>query len=193
MAKMWNRLRSDESLMLAYQRGDMGAFESLYQRHKDALFTYLFRSCSRHAIVEEVAQETWMAVIQAAVRYRPEAKFRTWLYQIAHHRMVDFWRRPDNRHSNLEDVPEETAPQNQGEIIDEIEKQVMNALAQLPQEQRNVVLLREQGFSYEELADIVGVGRETIKSRLRYARQQLSTIIGTSDEAIVGATLEGQP
>ncbi|MFK8048973.1 MAG: sigma-70 family RNA polymerase sigma factor [Halioglobus sp.] len=193
MARVWNRLKSDHSLMLAYQRGDMDAFESLYHRHKDALFAHLFRSCSRHAIVEEIAQETWTAVIQAAGRYRPEAKFRTWLYQIAHHRMVDFWRRPDNQHSNLENVPEEIAPQDQAEQTDGIEKQVMNALAQLPLEQRTIVLLREQGFSYQELSDIVGVGRETVKSRLRYAREQLSTQLGRVQEPGAETVLGGQP
>ncbi len=193
MLNVLNRFRSDESLMIAYQRGDMTAFESLYQRHKDALFAHLFRNCNRHAIVEEIAQETWMAVIQAAVRYRPEAKFRTWLYQIAHHRMVDFWRRPDNRHRNLENVPEETSSDDCPGVDCELQGQLMHALAQLPLEQRNVVLLHEQGFSHRALSEITGVGPETIKSRLRYARQQLTAKLGANEEMEVAATSGGEP
>ena len=88
MRNLLHGLKSDESLMLAYQRGDSSAFESLYLRHKDGLFAFLYRSYPRTAVVEELAQDTWMAVINAVGRYKPEARFRTWLYQIAHNRLM---------------------------------------------------------------------------------------------------------
>jgi RNA polymerase sigma-70 factor (ECF subfamily) len=178
MLQVLNRLKSDESLMLAYQNGDAGAFESLYRRHKDGLFSFLFRSCPRPAIVEELAQETWMAVVKSAERYRSEARFRTWLYQIAHNRLVDFWRRADNRHSTLDDIAEEVTAPVQDESRDAQQKRLMDAIGQLPAEQRNALLLQEQGFSQKDIAQITDAGEETVKSRLRYARKQLREQLG---------------
>ncbi|MEH6582974.1 MAG: sigma-70 family RNA polymerase sigma factor [Halioglobus sp.] len=176
MLSVLNRLKSDETLMLAYQQGDAGAFESLYRRHKDGLFAFLFRSCPRHAIAEELAQEAWMAVIKAAERYRADAKFRTWLYQIAHNRLVDFWRRQDNRHSSLETIAETPAASEDSRT--ELQEQLMTAIGTLPADQRDALLLQEQGFSQREIADITGAGEETVKSRLRYARKQLREQLG---------------
>ena len=178
MRQLINRLKSDESLMLAYQRGDAVAFEHLYQRHKDALFAFLFRSCPRHAIVEEIAQETWMAVIRAAERYRADAQFRTWLYQIAHNRLVDFWRRPDNRHSALDEEQFEVEATTPDCSRDALQQKLLAAIAQLPTEQRDTLLLQEQGFSQREIAEITAAGEETVKSRLRYARKQLRKLLG---------------
>jgi RNA polymerase sigma-70 factor (ECF subfamily) len=178
MLQVLNRLKSDESLMLAYQKGDADAFEYLYRRHKDSLFAFLYRSCPRAAIVEELAQETWMAVIKAAVRYQPTARFRTWLYQIAHNRLVDFWRRPDNKHSDLESAPEPASVAEAGEDHEALHSRLMIAIGQLPLEQRDALLLQEQGFSQKEIAEITGAGEETIKSRLRYARNALRERLG---------------
>lgn len=172
MFTLINRLKSDEALMLAYQRGDTAAFDSLYHRHKDGLFAFLYRSCSRRAVVEELAQDAWMAVINSAPGYRTEARFKTWLYQIAHNRLVDFWRRRDNQHTGLENVPE-PATETNPEAADELTEQLMSAIGQLPNEQRDALLLQEQGFSQREIANITRCPEETVKSRLRYARAQL--------------------
>ncbi len=165
--------------MMAYQNGDAAAFELLYRRHKDGLFAFLFWHYPRAAVVEELAQDTWMAVIDAARRYQPRARFRTWLYQIAHNKLVDHWRRQDNRHAPLDTVTKTAC----AEAADSIEQQrnvdtLMAALAGLPQEQKNALLLQEQGFSHADIAEITGVGMETIKSRLRYARKQLREHLG---------------
>ena len=177
MLTLINRLKSDEALMLAYQRGDTAAFDCLYHRHKDGLFAFLYRSCARRAVVEELAQDAWMAVINSAPGYRTEARFRTWLYRIAHNRLVDFWRRRDNQHTGLENAPEpatETNPGSAGELT----QQLMSAIGQLPNEQRDALLLQEQGFSQREIADITRCPEETVKSRLRYARAQLRQQLG---------------
>ena len=164
--------------MLAYQRGNAAAFESLYRRHKNGLFSFLYRSCPRHAVVEELAQETWMAVINAADRYRPEARFRTWLYQIAHNRSVDYWRRKDNLHSPLDDLPIEQPSNDPAEDREAVQQQLMSAIGKLPGEQRDTLLLQEQGFSQREIAEITGSVEETVKSRLRYARKALRETLG---------------
>src|SRR5258708_29343719 len=83
---------SDEQLMLAYAGGDAGAFEALYARHKGALFRFVLRSVKARGEAEELFQEIWMRAIEARGRYAPQAKFSTWLYTIAHNRLVDHWR-----------------------------------------------------------------------------------------------------
>ena len=172
MQGLINRFRSDEALMQAYGRGDSAAFECLYQRHKDGLFAFIYRSCRRSAVVEELAQETWEAVVKAAPLYRPQARFRTWLYQIAHHRQVDFWRRKDNHHLTLESAQEPHSSDNPAQA-QQLGDDVMRAVSALPGEQRDALLLQEQGFSLRDIAEITGAVEETVKSRLRYARKQL--------------------
>src|SRR5256885_8768847 len=83
----------DEQLMLAYRDGNAAAFETLYLRHRGRLFRFVLRSVKSRATAEELFQEIWMRVIEARERYTPQARFTTWLYTIAHHRMVDHWRR----------------------------------------------------------------------------------------------------
>src|SRR2546422_7527132 len=82
----------DEQLMLAYRDGNAAAFETLYLRHRGRLFRFVLRSVKSRATAEELFQEIWMRVIEARERYAPQARFTTWLYTIAHHRMVDHWR-----------------------------------------------------------------------------------------------------
>ncbi len=177
MRQLINRLKSDEALMLAYQRGDTDAFECLYQRHKDALCTFLYRSYPRPAIVEELAQDAWFAVIDGAREFRADARFRTWLYQIARNRLTDFWRRKDNNHSALET---DHAPLTDAGADEkkELARELMAAIGSLPGEQRDALLLQEQGFSLRDIAKITGELEETVKSRLRYARKQLRRILG---------------
>src|SRR5258705_4810386 len=83
---------SDEQLMLAYAGGDAAAFAALYARHKGPLFRFVLRSVKAHAQAEELFQEIWMRAIDARERYTPQAKFTTWLFTIAHNRLVDHWR-----------------------------------------------------------------------------------------------------
>src|SRR4051794_334243 len=83
---------SDEQLMLAYARGDAAAFEVLYSRHKGPLYRFVLRSVKARGEAEELFQEIWMRVVEAASRYAPQAKFTTWLYTVAHNRLVDHWR-----------------------------------------------------------------------------------------------------
>ncbi len=166
--------------MLSYQRGDTRAFESLYHRHKDSLFVFVYRSCARQAVAEEIAQETWMAVVDAAERYSPDARFKTWLFQIARNRSADYWRRRDNQHTPLEDGPDAPELAANSPTIDQevLTSQLSQAIAQLPEEQRTALLLQMQGFSIDDIASISDCGKETVKSRLRYARDQLQQRMG---------------
>lgn len=177
MLTLLYRLKGDEALMQAYQRGDAGAFECLYHRHKDGLFAFLYRSCPRREIVEELAQESWAAVVDKAPGYRPDASFKTWLYRIGRNKLIDFWRRRDNNHQPLENAQALVDEQVQAEDND-TEQRLMAAIGELPLEQRDTLLLQEQGFKLLDIAIITDTGEETVKSRLRYARRQLREQLG---------------
>ena len=122
----------------------------------------------------------WGRVIAAAPRWRPEAKFSTWLFQIAHNRLTDHWRALQHRPPAPADAEERTArevdpqtPERQLSAFEE-RRRLQLALEELPDEQREVVLLRlEKELTLEEIGQITGVGRETVKSRLRYALDKL--------------------
>src|SRR5277367_5290092 len=92
---------SDEELMARYGRGDAAAFEALYRRHEMRVWRYLERKVRNRAISDELMQEVWFAVARDAVRYQPTARFTTWLFTIAHHRMIDSFR-TNRRHISLD-------------------------------------------------------------------------------------------
>jgi RNA polymerase sigma-70 factor (ECF subfamily) len=166
--------------MLAYGGGDAGAFEVLYSRHRGPLFRFLLRQVREHGTSEELYQDVWQRVIAARQRYRPEAKFSTWLYQIAHNRLTDHWRAQSHRPAAPEDSmeraerePDPQTPERQLSAFEE-RRRLQLALEELPADQRETVLLRlEQELTLEEIGRITGVGRETVKSRLRYAMDKL--------------------
>ena len=175
----------DEALMLRYAGGDAAAFDDLYARHRGGLYRYLLRQLGNNrALAEELFQEIWMNLIGARSRYRVEAKFTTWLYTLAHNRVVDHYR----RHRNMavvtldggdeDEPPEVPAPGTvQPERIVEGRQQaarLLGLIEGLPLAQREAFLLHEEGgLSVDEIANVIGVDREAIKSRLRYALDKL--------------------
>ena len=180
LARMDGLDASDEALMLAYASGDAMAFEQLYARHRGKLYRYLLRQLRDNALADELFQDVWQRVISARAGWKPDAGFATWLYTIAHHRLGDHWRSLKHRPSAPADADERMArvadPDTPERVLSEFERrrQLQLALDDLPEEQREVLLLRlEQELTLEEIADITGVGRETVKSRLRYAMDKL--------------------
>jgi RNA polymerase sigma-70 factor (ECF subfamily) len=178
--------QSDESLMLAYRAGDAGAFDLLYARHRGGLYRFLIRQCGAAAIAEELFQEVWMSVVRARRTYVVQARFTTYLYRIAHNRLVDHFRRSVHRPSvadeagDGEDDPVDALPADPREQPDaklhtkiQIER-FQALLAALPAEQREAFVMREEaGLSVDEIAAATGVNAETAKSRLRYAVAKL--------------------
>ena len=174
MRKWTVRLMSDEMLMKAYAKGDSLAFEYLYQRNKSALFLFLRRQCENEAICEELAHDAWLAVIRQAENYATSAKFKTWLFRIAHNRLVDHWR----KHGGSSKVLFEEIGDSVGATTDSVSQgielqQLLENLAELSAEQTEALLLKIEGFSHAEIADITDCKKETVKSRLRYATQRL--------------------
>jgi len=177
---------TDEELMSRYRDGDAQAFELLYARHKGPVYRYLLRQCGVASMAEELFQDVWMSLIKARNRYEVRAKFTTWLYTLAHHRVIDHYRRqaagmPFSYDDDPDDTPliEQVADSEVRHPENEFERrrqaqQLLNLLAQLPEAQREAFLLREEsGLSLGEIAEVTGVNMETAKSRLRYALAKL--------------------
>lgn len=176
---------SDEGLMLAWVAGEIGAFEQLYARHRIRLYRYLLRHLRDGALADELFQDVWQKVVAARAGWVPDAPFATWLYRIAHNRLADHWRAARHRPQAPEDGEARTAriadPGTPERSLSEFEqrRQLQRALDELPPEQREVLVLRlEQDLSLEEIGAITGVGRETVKSRLRYAMDKLRARLG---------------
>lgn len=171
---------SDEALMLAWAAGDGEAFAPLYARHRARLYRYLLRQVREPALADELFQDVWQRVIAARGRWTPDAGFATWLFRIAHNRLADHWRAQQYRPPAPADADERAAripaPDTPERTLSDFEqrRQLQLALDALPPEQREVLLLRlEQELTLEEIGAITGVGRETVKSRLRYAMDKL--------------------
>jgi RNA polymerase sigma factor (sigma-70 family) len=184
-------LETDENLMMRFGRGEAAAFEFLYRRHELRVFRYLHRSVKNEASANDLMQEVWFAVVRGAANYQPTAKFTTWLFTIAHNRMVDMIRinhrlqsldageNSDAEGSSLLDrlVDGKLEPFAQVQSQDEAAA-ILNAVSQLPAEQRSAFLLQAEGeLSVEEIADATGSNFETVKSRLRYARAKLRQLL----------------
>ena len=185
---------ADEQLMHAYAGGDATAFETLYDRHAARVWRYILRSTGDAATADDLAQEVWFSVARQAGQYAPRAsapglplaRFTTWLFTLARHRVIDHLRarRPqaslDAPVGDGDDTLADTlaAPSGFGPLrrIETRQQaaQLLVALAELPPEQREAFLLQaEAEMSVSDIAVATGVGVETAKSRLRYARAAL--------------------
>ena len=169
--------------MLLYREGDAGAFDALYGRHRGGVYRYFLRHCRDAAISEELFQDVWMNLIRARAAYTVQAKFTTYLYRLAHNRLVDHYRqhRPtlvtaeEDDCDVLDRIPDER--EQPADVAIDLKRQAerLKALiAGLPEAQRDAFLLQQEGgLTVEEIARATGVTRETAKSRLRYAVAKL--------------------
>lgn len=171
---------SDEELMLAFQAGDAGAFDTLYQRHRGRLFRFLVREAGSREAGEEIYQEAWLRLIKQRETYRVEAAFSTYLFRIAHNCLIDHLRKQGRlrQHEDSRDELPETAscslsPEEEwGRHLSA--EALRGCMSDLPAEQREVFLLKEEGgFSLADIATIAGIDVEAAKSRLRYALKKL--------------------
>jgi RNA polymerase sigma-70 factor (ECF subfamily) len=178
---------ADAQLMLRYAAGDARAFDALYEAHRRGLWRFIRRSMPDAAATDDVFQECWSRVIAHRDSYRPEARFATWLYRIAHNCCMDHWRRSGRRGAR-ETADEDAVLAAPGDAATEPLESVLQgeagerlaaALARLPQEQRAAFLLYvEGGLSVAEIAEATGANLETAKSRLRYAVARLKQALG---------------
>jgi RNA polymerase sigma-70 factor (ECF subfamily) len=184
---------SDEQLLQAFASGQAPAFELLYARHQAGLYRFLRRLLGQRAagLSDELFQDVWLRVLQGADDWRPQgASFRTWLFTVAHHRVVDELRK-SGREIALETESEAFEPMGtawaqwpppQTEDLAfwrAAGRRLIDCLDGLPLAQKSVFLLHhEDGVSLDDMARGLGVGFETVKTRLRYAMSKLRLCMG---------------
>ena len=183
---------TDESLMLRYAAGNLQAFNLLYERHELGVWRYVLRNVRVQAVADDLLQDVWFALARQAPHYQPTAKFKTWLFTLAHNRMVDYFRTA-KQHVSLDDAGDDghdtvalvqTLAANSGfgplrrlESKEQAQA-LLDAIEQLPFAQREAFMLQaEAGMDVQEIAKTTGVSFETAKSRLRYARSRLKALL----------------
>lgn len=180
---------ADEVLMVQYQNGDARAFEVLLGRHQKPVFNFILRYVRRRDIAEDLLQETFLRVIKGAEHYKQQAKFTTWLYTIARNLCVDQSRRAKHRkHPSLDQpmskgedagtlmdvLPGPSNPSDRATINKQMMATIEEAIAGLSEDQREVFIMREfLDMPFKDIADVVGVPENTVKSRMRYALEKL--------------------
>jgi len=191
---------TDESLMAAYQRGDLQAFALLVERHERPLWNFLRRFVNDVALAEDLLQETFMRVVKSAASWKAQAKFSTWLYTIARNLCIDQQRRNALRSTSSLDAaaraadgPDSAPPLGEriagddrgGEaaaITQQLAAQIDAAIAALPTAQREVFLMREVlGLPFAEIATALGENVATVKSRMRYALTHLRDALAENE------------
>ena len=181
---------TDEALMLQYAQGDFGAFEQLYQRHKGGLYRYFLRQLADKTLAEDLFQDIWSKVISHAGQYQPNAKFSTWLYTLARHKLVDQVRHLKVVAKVIEHNPGEDGDADFTQSVNhqhdpeqllhgsKASAALKDCLAFLPLLQRECFLLKEEGgLSLDAIAQVVDASFEACKSRLRYAYDSLRNCI----------------
>lgn len=197
---------TDEMLMIRYQRGDRQAFAELVSRHGRRVYNFVLRQLRDETLAERVAEETFLRVVQSAAQFKNEARFATWLYSIVRNLCVDGERqkrrtRTDDEQSRQRAADDERArarplsepvPESSSRVSSERERSVVSSqvgasivrvLEDLPDEQREVFLMREiANLPFEDIALITQVPAETVKSRMRYALDRLRDALSNFEE-----------
>jgi RNA polymerase sigma-70 factor (ECF subfamily) len=171
---------SDEQLMLAFAQHDQKAFEQLYARHKDAVYRYYLRHINNEATAQELFQDLWLKIIKSKNNYKVTAQFKTWLYTLAHNRLVDWYRRNHreklafkDQGNDIADVAVNWSPEDELQTL-RLCNQLKLAIAELPFDQQEVFLLHQEALlTLGQISNILQTNIEKVKSRYRYAIKKL--------------------
>jgi RNA polymerase sigma-70 factor (ECF subfamily) len=182
-------MRTDEELMELYRKGSRDAFEELFARYQGKLVHFAFRMTGDQAKAEEAAQETFLRIARAAFTWQPKAKFTTWMYTIARRTTLNFLRDEKDDADKVPILPGEENEDGSPALqlagphalgpeemawSAQIQERFVEALQQLPETYRSAFILnRGEGLSYEEVASVLGVTVQAVKSRIFRAREML--------------------
>ena len=166
----------DSACLRALVEGDRDAFAQIVDRWQTRLINFFFRSTGNRADAEDLAQETFIELSRVAARYQPRGNFRAFVFTLARRRLIDGYRKKARRPLEYVD-PGEYFMQSQAENSDqirEIEEAFHCALSALPENQRNAILmLQQQGLSYDEIAQALDASVSAIKTWIHRARTHL--------------------
>ncbi len=170
----------DEELATRVAAGDEAALGELLQRYERGLSAFVFRNTGGRD-VEDIYQETWLRVVRSADRFDPTKKFSTWLFQIAINLCRDWWRRPPPEPTELD--PDRSGADSVDYARSEAGIDAERLLGELPAEQREVVILRYyHDLRESDVAEILGVPKGTVKSRMHNALNKLAAVVEVENE-----------
>lgn len=186
---MKETLLSDQNLVQSYIKGDHSAIEVLINRHRSKVYTYILLTIKNQQLAEDLFQETFIKVIQSlrGGKYKDNGKFLSWVIRIAHNLIIDHFRKEKQLNSISNDDTEvdlfnskKLSEDNIEELIisSQIRSEIRTLINELPDDQREVVLLRHYGgLSFKEIADQTDVSINTALGRMRYALINLRKLI----------------
>jgi RNA polymerase sigma-70 factor (ECF subfamily) len=195
---------SDEQLLATYRGGDVRAFEQLLARYEKPIWSFLRRFVRDAEAAEDLLQEVFLRVVrdaqEANAAWKGQAKFSTWLYTIARNLCIDRARRGAVRGADSIDGPTDGEPETTTTLHERIAapgpqadavvagreaaRRIDRAIAELPEDQREVFLMREvMELPFAEIASVVGVSEPTVKSRMRYALEKLRAALADLGDA----------
>lgn len=182
---------SDEELLRRFNDGDADAFEVLVRRYERPLYNFILRSVRRRERADELLQDVFLKVVQRSNDFKGNSKLSTWLYTIARNLCIDHSRKMVFRRHKSLDAPSRSGEDDEGPslldrtaaaelgadrrtIAHDLSARITVAVEELPEEQKEVFLMRQvQGMAFKEIADVIGVPENTVKSRMRYALERL--------------------
>lgn len=185
--------------MYRFQHGERSALTVLVRRHQSGLYNYAFRQLGSKALAEEAVQEVFVRVAESAPDFKHQARFSTWVYTILRNFCVDVVRKESLRkHASLDQPRRGEGDEGPtlGEVLgdrsadvertatsNELSSRLERAVAALPQEQRDVFLMREiSNLPFKEIAEVIGISENTVKSRMRYALERLQEALSEYEE-----------
>jgi RNA polymerase sigma-70 factor, ECF subfamily len=185
----------------ACQRGEDDAFRVLFETHKDRVYSIALRYAGDSAAAMDIAQETFLKLLSNIGQFRGDASFESWLYRLVVNSCLDYHRRRRRFLPLLDDAlddalerfraPRESALHDL--LREEQQERVQQVVAQLPEEQRIVVVLRyTEGLSYEDIADLLGCRRGTVASRLNRAHKALERRLSHLRAERLGTVRQGK-
>ena len=190
---------TDEALMIRFQAGERSVFQVLVRRYQGPLYNFALRHLRSPASAEEVVQDAFVRLVQNAADFKHEARFSTWMFTIVRNLCIDQIRKQSlRRHPSLDEskradegdgptLGEQTADSQANvertAVSTEIRERLLQAVDALPDEQREVFLMREvSNLPFKEIAEIVGIPENTVKSRMRYALERLQAALSEYEE-----------
>lgn len=172
----------DQARIRLAQQGDERALEELIRKHYQSIFAYFYKNTGQYHLAMDLAQETFIRMAAALVRYRPKAAFKSWLFVIASNQLKNHYRTLSRRPLALTltgEMPGGTPPAFEAETRSDLQA----ALAGLPPKQREALILHfYHGFTTREIAKITGAAESTVKARIRYGLDKLKQKLEGYDE-----------
>ncbi len=189
----------DEELLRQFNEGDANAFETLVHRYQRPLLGFILRSVGDRDRAEELLQDTFLRALSKSTEFQGNSKFSTWIYTIARNLCIDTARKMVFRRHRSLDAPIRSAEGDGPTLLDRVEghepradraaighdlrERIAAAVDELPEEQREVFVMREvSNLPFKEIADIVGVPENTVKSRMRYALERLQRALAEYED-----------